>query len=185
MGWLNKLKSRLWQSKEPRFRMKGPPDPAFLGDFLVYQLLGDRFGLKEDSLVECVAEVPVDLREMTKLWILFYVAWLYKLYAASKYGQEFADELVSQAKQTLTKAASLAEGLEGIDSAFQFWFDRLDDSTDHVGTKVQETEIPFEVFAALAFLTMDIESPFYKTTETNSTEFDVASAMCVFWILIG
>lgn len=177
MGWFTKLKGKFTKEKAPQFRPKGPPDPKFLGDFLAYQFLGDHFGLQEQQIDGFVSELPEEVRELTKLWILFYLSWLFKLYAASKYGQEFADDLVGQAKERFRKAETIQEGMKGIDRTFEFWLNRLDDSTSHVGTEVQGVEVPFEVFAAMAFLALDASSPYYKSTDTNKIEFDVGIAL--------
>jgi len=149
MGWLSNLKGRLSGDKAPKFSTTGSPDPKFLGDFMVYQFLGDHFGLKEEQFQQYASELPAELKGLTKLWTLFYLSWLFKLYAASKYGQEFSHQLLTQAEDRFKKAESLQEGAEGLASAVTFWFGRLDDSTSHVGTKVEGTEVPFEVFAAM------------------------------------
>ncbi|MCK4828751.1 hypothetical protein KA005_74155 [bacterium] len=176
MGWFSKLKGKFSKQQEPQFRPVGPPDAKFLGDFLVYQFLGDRFGLQEQQLEGFVAEVPNELRELTKLWILFYLSWLFKLYAASKYGNEFAEDLQAQIKERFEKAESIEDKMKGIGQTFEFWMERLDDSTSHADTKVKGMEVPFEVFAAMAFLALDASSPFYKSTDTNNVEFDVGIA---------
>jgi len=176
MGWFSKLKGKFSKQQEPQFRPVGPPDPKFLGDFLVYQFLGDRFGLQEQQLEGFVAEAPNELRELTKLWILFYLSWLFKLYAASKYGNEFAEELQAQIKERFEKAESIEDEMKGIGQTFEFWMERLDDATSHADTKLQGVEVPFEVFAAMAFLALDASSPFYKSRDTNNVEFDVGIA---------
>ena len=136
--------------------------------------LNDDFGLKEEQFKQFAAEVPEELKDLTKLWTLFYLSWIFKLFAASKYGQEFSDQLLAQVSEQFQKAESL--GVEGLGSAFDFWLDRLDDSTKLAGTELEGVEVPFEVFAAMAFLALDASSPYYKSTETNRVEFDVAIA---------
>ena len=177
MGWFERLKGKLATQSKPQFRAEGPPDAKFLGDFLAYQFLGDRFGLKEERFAQHVSDLPEKLRDLTKLWILFYLSWLFKMYAASKYGQGFASELLTQAKERFKKAESIEKGIEGLDTTFEFWLSRLDDSTSHIGTEVNGVEVPFEVFAAMAFLALDASSPFYKSTDTNKIEFDVGIAL--------
>jgi len=176
MGWFSKLKEQLTKQQEPQFRPVGAPDPKFLGDFLVYQFLGDKFRLQEQQLEGFVAELPQELKDLTKLWILFYLSWLFKLYAASKYGNEFADELQAHIKERFKKFESIKVEMEGIGQTFEFWMDRLNDCTSHAGTEVQGMEVPFEVIAAIAFLVLDASSPFYKSTDTAKVEFDVGIA---------
>lgn len=176
MGWFTKLKEKVSKQQEPQILPVGPPDPKFLGDFLVYQFLGDKFGLQEQQLDLFVAEVPDELKDLTKLWILFYLSWLFKLYAASKYGDKFVEDLLSQVKERFEKAESVEEGIKGIGQTFEFWMERLDDSTSYAGTEVEGVEVPFEVFVAMAFLALDASSPYFKSTDTNNVEFDVGIA---------
>jgi|LQYC01.1.fsa_nt_gi hypothetical protein len=173
---LSNLRDRFSKEKTPQFRPTGSPDPKFLGDFLVYQFLGDHFGLKEEQFKQFAAELPEELKDLTQLWTLLYLSWLFKLYAASKYGQDFADQLLTQAAERFKKAESLQDGVEGLGRTFNFWLGRLDDSTSHAGTEVEGVEVPFEVFAAMTFLAIDESSPHYKSTETNGVEFDVGIA---------
>jgi len=78
MGWFERLKGKLAEQSKPQFRAGGPPDAKFLGDFLVYQFLDYRFGLKEEQFAQYVSDLPEELRDLTKLWILFYLSWLFK-----------------------------------------------------------------------------------------------------------
>jgi hypothetical protein len=176
IGLLSKLKGIFSKQKEPQLSHVGPPDAKFLGDFLVYQFLKDRFGLQEQQLEGFVAKVPNELRELTKLWILFYLSWLFKLYAGSKYGNEFAEELQTQIKKRFEKVEHIDDEMKGVGQTFEFWMERLDAQTPYANTKVQEIEVPFEVFAAMAFLALDESSPFYKSPDTNNVEFDVGMA---------
>lgn len=177
MGWLSTLKKRLSEEKTPEFRPKGPPSPEFLGVFLVYHFLQkDHFGLKEDQFKEFAAELPEELKGLTKVWTLYYLSWVYKIYAESKYGHEFTHQLLKKAVEEFEKAESLQNGLEGLGNTFSFWLSQLDDSTSHTGTKVEGMEVPFEAFAAMTFLALDESSPYYKSPETNGVELDVAIA---------
>lgn len=174
MGWLSNLRGWLFREKAPQFIPTGPPDPEFLGDFLVYQFLDNNFGLTEEQFQQFAAELSEELKDLTKLWTLFYLSWIFKMYAASKYGQGFSDQLVAQVVERFQKEESL--GVEGLGSAFDFWLDRLDDSTSQIGTEVEGVEVPFEVFAAMVFLALDESSPYYKSERTDGVEFEVATA---------
>jgi hypothetical protein len=158
----------------PQLIPTGPPDPRFLGDFLVYTFLENHFELTEEQFQQFASELPGELKDLTKLWTLFYLSWIFKMYAASKFGQRFSDQLVTQAAEGFQKAESM--GLEGLDITFNFWLNRLDDSTSHIGTEVEGVEIPFEVYAAMAFLALDESSPYYKSTETDGVEIKLATA---------
>ncbi len=84
---------------------------------------------------------------------------------------------MAQAVELFQKAKNLQPGLEGLSNTFSFWMSNLDDSTSHVGKKFEGLEIPFEVFAAWTFLFLDEGSPYYKKTDTNRIEFEVAKAL--------
>ena len=177
MGWFERLKGKLATNSKPQFRAEGPPDVKFLGDVLVYQFLGDRFGLKEEQFTQCVSDLPEELRDLTKLWILLYLSWVFKVYAASKYGQGFARELLTQAKERFNKAESVDKDFQGLNTNFEFWLTRLDDSTSQIGTEIHGVEVPFEVIAAVTFLALDASSPFYKSTGPKDIVFDVGIAL--------
>ncbi|MDT3776219.1 hypothetical protein PJI16_01425 [Nitrospira sp. MA-1] len=178
MEWLSKLKNKLSRNKSPQFQPKGPPDNKFLGTFMVVQFIeSPRFGLEEAQYKEFTAELPNELKDCTQAWILFYLSWIFKLLISSKYGEVFTRQFVAQAVELFQKAENLQPGLEGLSNTFSFWMSNLDDSTSHVGKKFEGLEIPLEVFAAWTFLFLDEGSPYYKKTDTNRIEFEVAKAL--------
>lgn len=178
IGWLSKLKNKLSRNKSPQFRPKGPPDPKFLGTFLVVQFIkSPRFGLEEAQNREFTSDLPDELKDPTQAWILFYLSWFFKILISSKYGEEFTRQFVAQAVEVFQKAENLQSGLKGLSNTFSFWMSNLNDSTSHVGKKFEGLEIPFEVFAAWTFLFLDEGSPYYKKTDTNRVEFEVAKAL--------
>lgn len=178
MGWLSKLKDKLSRKKSPQFRPKGPPDPKFLGNFLVVQFIDSpRFWLEEAKYREFTWDLPDELKDSTQAWILFYLSWIFKLLISTKYGEDFTNQFVAQAVERFQKAENLEPGLKGLSNTFSFWMNNLDNSNSHVGTKFEGMEIPFDYFAALTFLALDESSPYYKKTEIKGVDFDVAKAL--------
>jgi hypothetical protein len=128
---------------------------------------------------ECVAELPNELREMTKFWILSYLSWILKAYAGSKYGDRFAEDLQTHAIKRFEKGESLNPELQGLSYNFKFWMEHIEDNTHRAGVEVVEgVEIPFEVFVAMSFLALDEGSPFYHAENIDGgLDFDVGIAL--------
>jgi len=178
MGWLDRFRKE--SKRGESVHLKGLPDPVFLGNFLVFNILAEKFGLKEERLAEFISSLPENIQELTKVWIFFYLAWLFKTYANSRYGTEFTNKLLLQAKSKLIKADKVVDGHgPGLSDMLEFWFSHLDEATNSIGTEVNGQEVPFEVFAALAFMALDPGSPFYRNASatTNMVEFDVGTAL--------
>ena len=180
MGWLDRFRK---ESKRRRsVHTKGLPDPVLLGNFLVFNILSKKFGIKEERLAEFTLDLPENIQGLTKVWILFYLAWLFKTYVNSKYGTEFTYKLLLHTKSKLKKADEVVgnEGT-GLSDILEFWFSNLDKATNSIGTEINGQEVPFEVFAALAFMALDPGSPFYKNTSatTNMVEFDIGTALAL------
>jgi len=153
------------------------PDPKLLGDFLVYQLCTNKFniGSKLDNFVK---ELPENLQEVTESWIVIYLSWLYKTYAATKHGDLFTKKMLQQVCERLNRSESLNK--EGnFWKTFEFWFDKIDNATSMIGTEIKGTEVPFEVFVAMSFMASDAGSPYYKQKDFQDNEFDVATALAV------
>ena len=177
MAWFSKLKEQFTKQKELTFYPSGPPDPKFLGDSVVFHIVNYRFGLQDEQLNEIVSELPGEVRDLTRLWILLYLCWLFKLYTESKYGKEFIEELQKQIKHRFQKVESIGEGMAGIGQSFQFWMERLDIASSSIGIKVEGVEVPFEITAAITFLTLDASSPFYQGRDFGGLEYDIGYAL--------
>lgn len=153
---------------------KGTPDPLFLADFLVSNLLQPRqkFNVRSERLTEALTNLPENVRELVRGWTKIYLAWLFKTYALKRYGVEFTNTLVQIVREKLQEEGGEAKKLW---SALEYWFTNLDNVTDRVGTSVDHWEIPFEVLVALCFMIFDADSPYYRkpSGETNMVEFDI------------
>jgi hypothetical protein len=148
----------------------GPPDAEFLGDLLVFELLEHRFGLKLDDFTR---DLPLTVREVAHVWVLLYLAWVYRMLASAKHGLEFSTRMVSSAKARLAAGEQPKEFKEftgNLATAIDFWFGRLDEAAKTIGTKVPtadggSVEPPLEWFAAMSFLALDASSPYHGRTE--------------------
>ena len=166
MNGLNKIRESFLKRKGIQSAdNKDKPDADSLAHFLMNQLF-DQFDLGE-YLDEFVSEIPVKIREKSKLWITFYLIWFSKQYAAEKYGNEFADDILSQVKKYLRYSGSIQKEMEGLEAVFEFYLNIVDKAASY--TKA-------ETFAAKGLLVFDPNSPYYKCRETNGVELIVGRA---------
>ena len=173
MGWFDKFRVKM--NEETILRSEERPDPVFLGDFLVFNLLKPfpKFNIEEERLDELTLNLPENIRDLAKGWTMIYLAWLYKVYAFTKYGMEFTNRLLLEVREKLQKATNYE--INGLWPILEYWFKNLDSATDNIGTQIDDVEVPYEVFAALAFIVLDSDSPYYKNPhpEPNTIGFDV------------
>jgi hypothetical protein len=153
-----------------------PPEPEFMGEALVYNFLFDRFGLS-DKFAELTADLPIELKEPAKFWVVIYSCWLFRIALREKYGQSFLEAALVAARRRLERKV---EGFDGTPfvGALDFWFGKLDDATGSLGMKFKGYELPFEVFAAWSFLALDGDSPFFGKSEVPD-QLDLAVADCL------
>ena len=60
----------------------------------------------------------------------------------------------------------------------RFWLEKLDHTASNLGQTVEGVEVPMEYFAALTFLALSGDSPFYRQTEfPNNVELDLAAVL--------
>jgi hypothetical protein len=160
--------------EEEEVRTKEPPDPMFLGDLLVINLLkpDHKFNIKEERLTEALSSLPDSIRDMVKDWVVIYLAWLFKARTLKKHGQEFTNRFLTYVREALERTAGEAEGLWPV---LEYWFANLDNVTDRAGKTVSHWEVPFEVLVAWCFMVFDTKSPYYRnpSAETNMVEFDI------------
>jgi hypothetical protein len=155
---------------------QGSPTPQFLGDFLAYQLVSERFGLNTQQLTSVL---PANIRDVAQIWLLFYLAWLFQLAVAKQHGRDFRDRMLQAARSRLLRANQVrAEFGDELVAATDTWFSALDRATGSIGTTIEGTEVPFEVFAAMTFLVTDASSPYYQRTSLpDHIEFDLAEVL--------
>ena len=160
---LEALQSGLLDSSRPS-KIKGKEFPntrkliESFADDLLSMFIGNKFGLDLKSLTK---KLPDELRGAASLWILFYVSWLYRLRVGEKYGPTLADGMLHRAVEQLENFME-SDQKEFLSDAFYRWFLILDDATKKIGTKWNDIEIDFEIFAASNFLVLDHASPHYN-----------------------
>ena len=151
-----------------------PRDPAFLGDFLIFQLLGDKFKI---DLASLGTELPAGLQESARGWVIIYLAWIFRTLASARYGRDFRERMMEAVRARLQRADELQPPADETTLAktFDFWFDQLDKASEHAGAKVNYIEVPLVLLAALAFLVLDADSPYYKKHQIeDGADFSVA-----------
>jgi hypothetical protein len=179
MGLLQSA-SRLFHFLSAGDKATSERTPQSFADFLVFEIVSNRFGLNLDDLA---VDVPPEVRDSVGVWILFYLCWLYQRLVLEEHGAPFRDEMLDLMRERLMRGNALEAGLgDDLVGAIDACFGALDRATSMIGTKVQDIDVPFEVFAAMALLVADGGSPYYgQESLPNRIEFDVghvlASAM--------
>jgi hypothetical protein len=173
MAFLDSVRRWLGR-KEPA---TGSRDPAFMGEALVYNLLINRFGLKDEDFSALTAALPPELQTVARAWILIYGCWLFRIALLEKYGQSFLQAALVSARRRLERKIEEFDGTRLV-QALEFWFGKLDDATSGLGTKFKGYELPMEVFAAWSFLALDADSPFFGKSEVPN-QLDLAVADCL------
>lgn len=177
MSLWDKLKSKASKAP-PQIRATTAPDPIFLGKFVVFSLLESRFGLTQQEIDECVAELPDELKVPGEMWAKLYLAWIFRMLVKRKYGDAFTEAMMSEVEVLMSRAQELSGEESGLLNIFTFWFAKIDAVTPMAGKEFKGKVVPFEVFAALAFLVSDSSSPYFnKEQTTDMAEFEVASAL--------
>jgi hypothetical protein len=144
---------------------RGQPDPAFVGDFLVDSFIYSHFGLSDADLKDLAATLPQTVRELAGFWITLYLCWILRMKVRAKYGDAFFEAAFEASRARLALGEPLVVGTAGFADTLTYWFQRLDDASASIGQTVEGIQIPMEFFAALCFLVLTPESPFFKQTE--------------------
>jgi hypothetical protein len=157
---------------------KGQPDPAFIGDFLVYCFVDKHFGLSDTDLEDLVAPLPEAVRRLAGFWINLYLCWVLRTKVRAKYGDGFFDAAFEAVRARLALGEHLDGGTAGLADALGYWFQQLDRASAGIGQTVEGMPLPMEFFAALSFLALEPESPFFKQTELPpGLDMDVAEVL--------
>lgn len=143
----------------------GPPDPVFVGDFLVYCVVDNHFGLSDTDLKALAAPLPETVRELSGFWITLYLCWILRAKVRAKYGAAFFEAAFEAGRARLALGEHLEAGTAGFAEALSYWFQQLDGASANIGQTVEGIPLPMEFFAALSFLALTPESPFFKQTE--------------------
>lgn len=156
----------------------GQPDPVFIGDFLVFCFVDNHFGLSDADLKALTAPLPETLRGLAEFWITLYLCWILRTKVRAKYGDAFFAAAFESARARLALGEHLDRGTAGLADALSYWFQQLDRASASIGQTVEGIPLPMEFFAALSFLALTRESPFFKQTEIPpGLDLDVAEVL--------
>jgi hypothetical protein len=125
------------------------------GDFLVYELFCDNFGV---SPADVAASVPSEFRELAVEWVRIYLAWIFRSLVAERCGTG-APDVLNAVKSRLQRAkdSEVAEECKRVAELLEYWFKNLDRSATPSGTWM----------TALVFLGLDPESPYYHKADAR------------------
>lgn len=143
-----------------------PPSLADrLGVYMVQQFLpGKQWQMPDDMLDGYVADVAPEYRGLVQSWILFYIAWLFRLTVAGKHGSAVEREMMAAVYYHL---ARMEEG-RGLGANIKSWFDHLDVAGQQArdGKRIDGAEVPVTAYAAIRFMSADPKSP-CRDSESN------------------
>jgi hypothetical protein len=125
------------------------------GDFLVYELFCDNFGV---SPADVAASVPSEFRELAVEWVRIYLAWIFRSLVAERCGTG-APDVLNAVKSRLQRAkdSEVAEECKRVAELLEYWFKNLDRSATPRGTWA----------TALVFLALDPQSPYYHKPDAQ------------------
>lgn len=141
---------------------KGAPDPVFVGDFLVHSFVDSHFGLSAADLGALVAPLRDGVRNLASFWVTVYLCWILRTKIRAKYGDAFFETAFEAARKCLARGGNETAGLA---DALNYWFQQLDRAATNLGQAVEGIPLPMEFFAALTFLALTPESPFFMQSE--------------------
>jgi hypothetical protein len=140
----------------------GAPDPVFVGAFLVHSFVDSHFGLSAADLSALAAPLRDSVRNLGGFWITVYLCWILRAKIRAKYGDAFFEAAFEAAS---TRLALGGPDTAGLAKALNYWFQQLDRASANLGQIVEGIPLPMEFFAALAFLALTPESPFFMQSE--------------------
>jgi hypothetical protein len=149
-------------------------NPAIFGELLAWTFCFEpHFGLSKADIEALAKPLPEAIRRLAILWTVLYVCWVYRTKLRAKYGDDFF-EAAFQA--TCARLARLGD--EGVQYGDQlrFWFKTLDQAARSLGATVQGVELPMEYFAALSFLGLSVDSPFFGRSDFVDQGIELALA---------
>jgi len=132
--------------------------PAVFGGILVWSFCFEpHFGLSKADLRALAAPLLETIRGLANFWTVVYLCWVYRTGLRAKYGDDFFEAAFQSAYARLARSGETATYGDDL----RFWFKTL----DKAGNLVQAPEIPMEYFAALAFLGLSPDSPFFGRSD--------------------
>jgi hypothetical protein len=156
--------------------------PELVGGLLLYQFFrGNRPLVTDQELESLCRPFARSARNHVEIWLVTVSAWLLKLLAAARYGEDFGRKVMAAVygrlaanEDRLPEAASLAQGIK-------YWFKELDDSVQDAMRNpivIKGETLPISMHFALRFLARDTSSPFGQNTSNfDGADFDLAVAI--------
>ena len=132
-----------------------------LGAYMVLQFLPDgHWQLRPDDLAAYVADIAPEHGALVQDWVLFYIAWLFRLYVAGKFGNAVAREMMD----AIYYRTAQHDEMKALGANIKAWFNQLDAAGIDVrrGLKIGGQDVPSTVYAAMRFISADPESPCYE-----------------------
>jgi hypothetical protein len=156
--------------------------PELVGGLLLYQFFPDSRPLVTDEELKKLCQgFQANMREHVNIWLIMFSAWLLKVLADAKYGQDFGRALMAAVfgrlaanEDRLPEGASLAEGIK-------FWFKQFDAAVEEAARNpivINGEVLPAAMHIALMCLVRDSENPYASQAPNfEGVDFDVAEAI--------
>jgi hypothetical protein len=136
--------------------------PAIFGDLLAWTFCFEpHFGMSKADIATFAAPLPEAIRKPAILWTVLYLSWVYRVKLSATYGDDFFEAAFQATCARLARSDETAK----FGDELRFWFKTLDEAAKGLGATVQGVELPMEYFAALAFLGLSVDSPFFGRSD--------------------
>ncbi|WP_315741843.1 MULTISPECIES: hypothetical protein [unclassified Bradyrhizobium] len=156
--------------------------PELVGSLLLFQFLSNDGPLVSSSELEQFS-VPFDpaMRTCVQSWQRLFAAWLLKLLADAKFGQEFGRRAMASTYGRLASNEDRAPEGAGLAASIKYWFSEMDNASQHAAknpARVQGETLPVSWHFAMLFLIRDTGHPYsQRAPNFDGLDLDVMEAL--------
>ena len=156
--------------------------PELVGSILLFQFLSDEGPLvSSDELKRFSVPFDVAMRTCVQSWQQLFAAWLLKLLADAKFGQEFGRRVMASAYGRLASNEDRAPEGAGLASSIKYWFNEMDNASQYAAknpVRVEEQLLPISWHFAMLFLIRDTGHPLaQRAPNFDGVDLDVMKAL--------
>jgi hypothetical protein len=149
--------------------MEARSDPKLIGNLLSYEWLTGKF---QSDAKELSGELKPEISELAVQWLRFWWFYLFRARVAMTYGNDFTSAMIDQVHHNFRKLAELDHNYRDLSGKIDSVVVGLDDAILEFKDFALGVGKEPEYVAALFFLMLDLESPYYKQSKIEE---DVAT----------